>query len=269
MEYITLRGGIKMPRVGFGLWRVAPEQTAEVVLSAMKNGYRDFDTAAIYRNEEGLGKAVAKTDIPRDELFLATKVWNEELRQDNVIKGYEASLKRIGVKYMDLCLIHWPVPGKYVKAWKELVGLRADGRARAIGVSNFTVRMLEILREETGELPQLVQVECHPRLSQKPLKEFCRQNGIAMQAYSPLMQGAIDIPEIVEIAGRLGRTPAQVILRWDLQNDVCVIPRSTNLKRQCSNINVFDFDLSPEDMARIDALNIDSRLCADPDDFNF
>lgn len=269
MEYVTLREGLKMPAVGFGLWRVPAEDTAAVVTSALANGYRGFDTAAIYGNEAGLGEAVRGTEVSRGELFLASKAWNENLRQGTVLQGFDETMARIGVDVLDLYMIHWPVPGRYVQAWKDILTLKRDGRIRAAGVSNFEPHMLDILREETGELPELVQVECHPRLTQKPLLAYCRANGIAMQAYSPLMQGGLELPEIVDIAARHGRTPAQVILRWDLQNGVSVIPRSTNLDRQRANLDVFDFMLSAEDMAQIDALNRNERLCADPNDFDF
>ena len=270
MEYVTLNNGVRMPMVGMGLWRVPNEAVPEVVRTGLKAGYRAFDTAAIYRNEAGLGEGLKDCGYAREDLFIATKLWNEDLRQGTEDACFQQSLHHIGVKNLDLCMIHWPVPGKYIHAWEYLIEQYRAGAVRAIGASNLHIHMMETMRRETGMLPMLLQVECHPLLSQKELLCYCRDHGIIMQAYSPLMQGGgMDIPLLQEMSARYGKSAAQIILRWHLQNGICIIPRSQNPQRQQENLALFDFELDKKDMLAIDSLNQNRRLCADPDNFDF
>lgn len=269
MKTITLQGGVRIPLVGMGMWKVPDEQAAQTVVSGLELGYRLIDTAAIYRNERGTGAGIRGAAIPREELVVATKAWNENLRQGTVRRGFEDSLTALGLDYVDLYLMHWPVPGKYADCWTELCKLRREGLAKAVGVCNCTVRHLEELAQATGETPALLQVERHPFLSQMELLDYCREHGIALQAYSPLMQGGLDQPVLLRLAEQYGRTPAQVVLRWHTQREVAVIPKSVTPRRQAENLDVFGFSLREEDMAAIDAMNRDQRFCADPDNFDF
>lgn len=270
MEYITFKNGVKMPRLGHGLWRVPGDNVQNVVASALQAGYRAFDTAMIYRNEKELGDALKLCSVPRDELFISSKLWNEYLRQGTEDECFQQSLKLVNVDYFDMYMIHWPVPGKYVHAWEYLIRQYEAGKIRVLGACNMHIHMLETLKKETGVLPMLLQVECNPLMSQKELLAYCKENGIVMQAYSPLMQGeSLNESVIKEIADCHSRTPAQVILRWHLQNGICVIPRSQNPGRQKENIDVFDFELTADEMQTIDKLNQNKRLCADPDHFDF
>jgi diketogulonate reductase-like aldo/keto reductase len=271
----TLHNGVKMPWLGLGVFKV--EEGAELVgavKSAIAHGYRSIDTAAIYGNErsvgQGIREAMLETRILRENLFVTSKVWNADLGYESTIAAYEASLDKLGLEYLDLYLIHWPVKGKYKDAWRALETLYREGRVRAIGVSNFQIHHLEDLMEEAEIKPMVNQVEFHPRLTQKELLHFCREHAIQLEAWSPLMQGQLlDNPVLAEIASRYGKSAAQVILRWDLQHGVVTIPKSTKEHRIIENASVFDFELTEEDMARIDALNENYRVGPDPDNFDF
>jgi methylglyoxal/glyoxal reductase len=271
----TLTNGVQMSWFGLGVFKVeeGPE-LIQAVKTAIKHGYRSIDTAAIYENEEGVGQAIREamkeTGISRDELFVTSKVWNADLGYDSTLLAYEKSLEKLGLEYLDLYLIHWPVEGKFKESWKALETLYKQGRVRAIGVSNFHIHHLKDLMEEAEIKPMVNQVEYHPRLTQKELKAFCQEHGIQMEAWSPLMQGQIlDNPILKEIAEKYQKSVAQVILRWDLQNGVITIPKSTKEHRIIENANVFDFELSKEDMERIDGLNENHRVGPDPDNFDF
>jgi methylglyoxal/glyoxal reductase len=268
----TLQNGVKMPWLGLGVFKV--EDGAEVVSSvkiALEVGYRSIDTAAIYGNEEGAGKAIAESTVPREELFITTKVWNSNHGYEATLAAFDVSLEKLGLDYLDLYLIHWPLPsqGKFVETWKALEKLYKDGRVRAIGVSNFNVHHLEEIIANCEIIPMVNQVEYHPRFNQRELHDFCKRHGIQLEAWSPLMQGGLlEEPALVEIAKKYNKSTAQIIIRWDLQTGVVTIPKSVKPHRIAENADVFDFELSQEDMDIINALNQDQRMFADPDDFN-
>jgi len=268
----TLHNGVKMPWFGLGVFKV--EEGSEVVdsvLAAIKAGYRSIDTAAVYGNEEGVGKAIAECGVSREELFITSKVWNADQGYDETISAFEESLRKLQLDYLDLYLIHWPVPeqGKYIDTWKALEKLYKDGKIRAIGVSNFKEHHLQDLINQADVKPMVNQVEYHPRLTQEDLHEFCKKHQIQLEAWSPLMQGQLlDEPTLVEIAQKYNKSTAQIILRWDLQNEVVTIPKSIKPHRIEENANIFDFTLSEEDMKQISSLNQDKRVGPDPDEFN-
>jgi len=270
-DTVTLNNGVKMPWLGLGVWRVEEGPTVEQsVAAAIANGYRSIDTAAVYGNEAGVGKAVRESGVKREELFITTKVWNADQGYDSTLRAYEASLERLGLDYVDLYLVHWPVKGKYRETWKALVKLYEDKRVRAIGVSNHQIHHLNDIIEDTGVVPAVNQVECHPLLSQKPLLAYCNEKGIRLEAWSPLMQGNnLDHPTLVSLAKKYNKTPAQIVIRWDLQNGIVTIPKSTKEARIKENADVFDFELSAEDVQAIDAMNENRRFGSDPDNFNF
>ncbi|WPS87808.1 aldo/keto reductase [Brevibacillus halotolerans] len=271
----ALHNGIKMPWFGIGVFKV--EEGSELVAavkSAIKHGYRSIDTAAIYGNETSVGQAIhegiQEANISREDLFVTSKVWNADLGYEATLAAFETSLNKLGLEYLDLYLIHWPVKGKYKEAWRALEKLYKDGRVKAIGVSNFQIHHLEDLMGEAEVKPMINQVEFHPYLTQKELITFCRTHDIQMEAWSPLMQGQLlDNPVLQEIADKHGKTVAQVILRWDLQHGVVTIPKSTKEHRIVENASVFDFELTQEEMNRIDALNQNHRVGPDPDNFDF
>ncbi|MFD2370227.1 aldo/keto reductase [Brevibacillus sp. GCM10020057] len=271
----TLANGVKMPWLGLGVFKVQDgQEVIEAVRAAIRNGYRSIDTAAVYANEEGVGEGIRlgmkDAGITREELFVTSKVWNSDLGYEATLAAYETSLKKLGLDYLDLYLIHWPVEGKYKDAWRALEKIYKDGKVKAIGVSNFHVHHLQDLMKDAEIKPMVDQIEYHPRLAQKELLAFCRENGIQMEAWSPLMQGQLlDHPVLKEIAERHDKSVAQVIVRWDLQNGVVTIPKSIKEHRIVENANVFDFELSAEDMAKIDALDEGVRVGPDPDNFDF
>ncbi|MGG0811667.1 aldo/keto reductase [Paenibacillus alvei] len=271
----TLNNGVKMPWFGLGVFKVeeGPE-LVNAVKTAIKHGYRSVDTAAIYGNEEGVGQGIREglkeAGISREELFVTSKVWNADLGYESTIAAYETSLKKLGLAYLDLYLIHWPVEGKYKEAWRALETLYKEGRVKAIGVSNFQIHHLQDLMKAAEIKPMINQVEYHPRLTQKELQAFCQDNDIQFEAWSPLMQGQLLDNEVIqEIANKHNKSIAQVILRWDLQNGVVTIPKSTKEHRIVENANVFDFELTKEEMEIIDGLNQNHRVGPDPDNFDF
>ncbi len=267
----VLSNGVKMPWLGLGVFKVEDGvSVSEVVKSAIAAGYRSIDTAMVYRNEAGVGQGIRESGVPRDQLFITTKVWNADQGYESTLKAFEDSMERLGLDDLDLYLVHWPVKGKYVETWRALVELYQRGRVRAIGVSNFQIHHLEDVIRDSGVVPMVNQIEYHPHLSQKPLLEFCKRNGIQPEAWSPLAQGRLtDHPALADIGSKYGKTPSQVILRWDLQHGVVTIPKSVRPERQKENAEIFDFELSADDMAAIDALNLDQRIGPDPDNFNF
>jgi diketogulonate reductase-like aldo/keto reductase len=269
---IILNNGVEMPQLGFGVWQVPDDEAEQAVATALEAGYRSIDTAAIYGNEEGTGKAIAASGVPREEIFVTTKLWNSEHGYDSTLRAFDASLDKLGLDYLDLYLIHWPTPArdKYVDTYKAFEKLHADGRVRAIGVSNFEPEHLRRLIDETSVIPAVDQIELHPHLQQRAAREFHAEQGIATEAWSPLGQGKglLEVPAIVAIAQKHGRTPAQVVLRWHLQLGNIVIPKSVTPSRIRENIEVFDFSLDTEDLAAISALNEDRRLGPDPSAFN-
>ncbi|MDX3076875.1 aldo/keto reductase [Streptomyces sp. MI02-7b] len=271
IPHLTLNNGVTMPQLGFGVFQVPDAETAAAVTTALESGYRSIDTAAIYGNEAGVGQALAASGIPRDELFVTTKLWNADQGYDSTLAAFDASLARLGLDHVDLYLIHWPAPAhdRYPDTWRAFEKIRSEGRARAIGVSNFQPEHLRRLMDESGVTPAVNQVELHPRLQQRELRAFHARHGIATEAWSPLAQGALLAdPAVTSIADRLGRTPAQVILRWHLQHGTIVIPKSVTPERIRQNLDVFGFDLTDSDIAAIDALDDGGRIGPDPDTFN-
>ena len=268
----TLNNGVKMPWIGFGVFQVNDgDEVIGAVRSALETGYRHIDTAAAYKNERGVGKAIAESGIPREDLFVTSKLWNTDQGYDSTLRAFDDSLERLGFDYLDLYLIHWPLPmkGLYKDTWKAFEKLHKDGRVRAIGVSNFQPGHLEDLIANSEIVPAVNQVEFHPRLTQEPVREFCSKHGIQVEAWSPLMQARlIDDPTLSRIAEAHGKTTAQVIIRWDLQHGVVTIPKSVTPERIAENSRVFDFELSEEEMKEIDVLNRNERSGPDPDTFD-
>lgn len=269
---ITLNNGVAMPQLGFGVWQVPDDEVRKAVTHALEAGYRSIDTAAVYRNEAGVGRALASSEVPRDDLFVTTKLWNSEQGYDTTLRAFDASLAKLGLDHVDLYLIHWPMPevDKYADTWKALEKLYADGRARAIGVSNFQPSHLNRLIEQGGTVPAVNQIELHPSFQQSVPRAFHADHGIATEAWSPLGQGGdlLKEPVLTKLAGKHGKSVAQVVLRWHLQLGNVVIPKSVTPSRIRENIEVFDFALDGEDMAAIAPLNIGTRLGDDPDTVN-
>jgi diketogulonate reductase-like aldo/keto reductase len=268
---ITLNNGVAMPQLGFGVFQVPDAEATDAVTTALRAGYRSIDTAALYRNESGVGRAIAQSGLRRDELFVTSKVWNSDQGYDSTLRAYDASLSRLGLDFLDLYLIHWPTPkrGRYPETWRALEKLLGDGRVRAIGVSNFRPAHLQRLFDEFDVVPAVNQVELHPRLQQPELREFDAAHGIATEAWAPLAQSVVlDDPVLSAIAQRLGVTTAQVVLRWHLQIGNVVIPKSVTPARIVANIDLFGFELSDEDMKQIADLDRGRRIGADPEQVN-
>lgn len=267
-QTIKLRDGRDMPRLGLGVWQTPDDGAARVVSHALKNGYRHVDTAAAYGNEAGVGEGIRASGLDRGEVFLTTKVWNSDQGFDATLRAFEASATRLGTDVVDLYLIHWPAPkkGLFVDTWKALIRLKQEGRAKSIGVSNFQPEHLERIIGETGEVPVVNQVELHPTFQQRPLRAFHAKHDIATESWSPLGRGSLlDDPVIGEIARAHGRSPAQIIIRWNIQSDLIVIPKSATPSRIEENARVFDFELSPAQMAALDGLDrADGRVGPDP-----
>ncbi|MDR6613744.1 MULTISPECIES: aldo/keto reductase [unclassified Leifsonia] len=268
---LTLNNGTTIPQLGFGVFKVDPDETTRIVTDALEVGYRHIDTAAIYGNEEGVGQAIASSGIPRDELFITTKLWND--RQTDAEAAFDESLGKLGLDYVDLYLIHWPTPQKdtFVQAWKSLEKIYASGRAKAIGVSNFLVPHLEKLLANTDVVPAVNQIELHPAHQQPEVTAFSREHGIAIEAWGPLGQGKyplFETPEVSQAAEAHGKTPAQVVIRWHLQTGNIVFPKSNRRERMAENFDVFDFELSSDEVAAISSLEREGRVSAHPDEVN-
>ncbi|WP_246237244.1 aldo/keto reductase [Actinomadura chibensis] len=257
-----------MPQLGFGVFQASDEEAERAVRTALEQGYRSVDTASAYGNEEGVGRALRASGVPREEVFVTTKLWNDEQGYDNALRACDASLSRLGLDYLDLYLIHWPMPsrGAYLDTWRALEDLKRDGRVRAIGVSNFTVETLSRIIEEADVVPAVNQIELHPYFQQDGLRAFHRDHGIRTEAWAPLGQGhgLLDDPALDRIGRSHGRTPAQVVLRWHLQIGNVVIPKSVTPSRIAENIDVFGFELSPDDMKAIGELDQGTRFGPDP-----
>jgi diketogulonate reductase-like aldo/keto reductase len=268
---VKLNNGLRMPWVGLGVF-LSPEgkQTESAVRWALEIGYRHIDTAAAYNNEKDVGQALKGSGLPRDQVFVTTKVWNADQGYDSTLKAFDESRRRLGLDTLDLYLVHWPVKGKYKETWRALEKLYSQGKVRAIGVSNFLVHHLEDLLADAAVVPAVNQVEFHPFLLQRDLLEFGRAKGIRHEAWSPLTRGQmLSDPRISELARRHGHSNAQVLLRWDLQHEVVTIPKSVHRERIEENSRLFDFQLSQEDMAALDALDSKTRIGPDPDNFDF
>ncbi len=267
---VILANGTVMPMLGFGTFKIPDgEVVIQSVMTALELGYRHIDTAAVYKNERGVGLAMRRSGIAREEIFLTSKVWNNDQGYDTTLKAFEKSIHCLGVDYLDLYLIHWPKPLNK-ETWRAMEHLYKEKRIRAIGVSNFHIHHLEDLLTECEIKPMVNQIEFHPRLMQRPLLDFCNKHQIQYEAWSPLMQGKIfNIPLMQELAAKYHRTVSQIVLRWDIQMGVITIPKSTNAERIQENMDIFDFEISDEDMQAICSLDEDERVGADPDNFNF
>ncbi|QOV11217.1 aldo/keto reductase [Viridibacillus arvi] len=275
LQTTTLNNGIKMPVLGYGVFRVENgAELAEAVKTAIKKGYRSIDTAQIYGNEEmvgqGIKEAIAEGLVTREELFITSKVWNAGLNYEAALAAYDDSLSKMELDYLDLYLIHWPGHDQYLDAYKALETIYKEGRVRSIGVSNFQVHHLENLLKETEIKPVINQIEFHPRLTQQEVRNYCTEHDIQVEAWSPLMNGELLKDETIQsIAAKHNKTAAQIVLKWDLQHQVVTIPKTMTESRMEENINVFDFELTTEEMAQIDALNENFRCGPNPDEFNF
>ena len=269
---MTLNDGHSIPAVGFGVFQVPPADTERAVSAALRAGYRHIDTAAAYRNERETGRAIADSDVPRDQLYVVTKLWNADQGYDSTLAAFDASMDRLGLDYLDLYLIHWPLPraNKFVDTFKAFSHLRDQGRIRSVGVSNFEPEHLMVLIDATGIVPVVNQIELHPRFPQRELREVHAQRGIATEAWAPLGQGSLlNCPTVTAVAESHGRTTAQVLIRWHIQLGNIVIPKSVNPARIASNFDVFDFELNADEMASISSLDDGTRLGPDPRSFNF
>jgi len=263
---VKLNNDVRMPILGLGVYQSPPGRvTRNAVNLALRVGYRHVDTARIYGNEADVGEAVRESGVPRGDLFIATKLWNSDQGYDSTLRACEASLKRLGLDYLDLYLVHFPVPDVRKESWRAMETLRKKGRCQAIGVSNFTIRHLEELIEESHVIPSVNQVELHPFLYQKELLKYCQDRGIQVEAYSPLARGErLQDPRIASLATKYSKSPAQLMIRWGIEHGLVVIPKSTREERIRENSKVFDFDISDDDMRSLDSLNEDLRLNWDP-----
>ncbi len=265
---LLLNSGTEMPQLGFGVYQVPDDEATATVSAALEAGYRSVDTAALYGNEGGTGKALRESGIPRGELFVTTKLWNTDQGHDTALRAFDDSLERLGLDYVDLYLVHWPAPGRdrYVQTWRALAEIHDSGRARAVGVSNFETDHLQRLLDETGVAPAVNQIELHPRLQQPELRRFDAEHRIATEAWAPLGRGngVLDDPAVRRAAAKHGKTPAQVVLRWHIQLGNVVIPKSVTPSRIKENIDVFDFELDGEDLREIQRLETGTRVGPDP-----
>lgn len=273
MEKVKLNNGIEMPSIGLGVFRLEDNKEAQrVVETALAVGYRHIDTAMYYQNEEAVGKAIKNSGIPREEIFITTKMWNDDQRSGKIKEAFEASLKRLDADYIDLYLIHWPVEGKYVEAWRKFEEIYKTDKIKAIGVSNFKQHHLETLAKESSIIPAVNQIELHPYLIQQRDLDYCKKVGIQTEAWSQFaanQTGLFDEMILKDISAKYSKTPAQVILRWDYQRGVVTIPKSANEKRMAENLNIFDFNLTADEVKAINSLNKDMRIGPDPDHVDF
>ncbi|MRG60967.1 aldo/keto reductase [Agromyces sp. CFH 90414] len=270
---VQLNDGQSIPQLGFGVFKVDPDETQRIVRDALEVGYRHIDTARIYGNEEGVGRAIAESGIPREELYITTKLWNDDQGTQSVLDAFDRSLERLGLEYLDLYLIHWPTPARdrYVETWKAFEQLRETGRVRSIGVSNFLRHHLERLLDETDVVPVVDQIELHPAHQQPETTTFADEHGIRIEAWGPLGQGKyplFELPEVTEAASAHGKTPAQVVIRWHLQRGHILFPKSNRRERMAENLDVFDFELTEAEVDAITGLEREGRVSAHPDEFN-
>jgi 2,5-diketo-D-gluconate reductase A len=271
MQIITLNNGIEMPQLGFGVWQVPADEAHTAVATALDAGYRSIDTARSYGNEEGVGSAVRESGIPREELFVTTKLANTDHGHDAALRAFDGSLERLGLDYVDLYLVHWPMPSQdlYVESWRAMEKVHAEGRAKAIGVSNFTKETLDRLFRETDVVPAVNQIELHPYLVQREMRAYDAEHGIVTEDWSPLGQGLglLEDPLLAKLGAKYGKSPAQVALRWHLQLGDMVIPKSVTPSRIKENIDVFDFELDAADVEQITGLDQGKRFGPDPATF--
>lgn len=269
-DLVTLNNGIPMPGFGFGVFKIGDgSPVIQAVRAALHVGYRLIDTAAVYGNETGVGQAIRESGIPREQLFITSKVWNNDQGYEETIRAYETSLKKLGLEYLDLYLIHWPVPEKYLATWQAMTDLYSQGKVRAIGVSNFSIHHLKQLLAISDIVPAVDQIELHPLLNQQEIRRFCQTHGIIVEAWSPLMRGNLDVPVLTDLARKYHRSAAQIVLRWHVQLETVPLPKSVHPHRIRENAQVFDFSLSEEDMALINSLHANKHFGSDPDNFTF
>lgn len=268
---LRLNSGALMPQLGLGVWQVGNGEAADLVRAAIKAGYRSIDTAAMYNNEEGVGEGIRRSGLPREQIFVATKIWHDRQGTESAMKAFEDSQKRLGLEYVDLYMIHWPAPKQntYVETWRAMARLKQYNRVKTLGVCNFKIAHLQRLMDETGIVPAVNQIELHPRFQQDALRDFHAKHGIATEAWAPLGRGAVlDDPTITTLARKHGKTPAQIVLRWHIENSVIAIPKSSKPARLAENIAVFDFELGDDDMAAIAKMDsAKGRIGPDPDAF--
>ena len=273
MEYQVLNNGVKIPVIGLGVFRMDDEKEAyNSVRKAIDLGYRHIDTAMIYENEEPVGKAIRESGVNREDIFVTTKLWNEDIANGKEQKALETSLKKLGLDYIDLYLIHWPIKDKYISVWNEMEKLAATDKVRAVGVSNYLEKHLKGILDLKSLVPAVNQVELHPYLSQKGIVEYCAQHNIKIESWSPLCakkNNLLDELILKDLGDKYGKSPAQIILRWNVERGLIVIPKSSNPGRQAENLDVFDFKLSPEDMMLINSLNKDERVGPHPNEVGF
>jgi 2,5-diketo-D-gluconate reductase A len=272
LSSVTLNDGNSIPALGFGVYKISPEDTEQAVAAALRTGYRHVDTAAMYGNERETGRAITGSSLPRDEVFVTTKLWNDDQGYDATLAAFDASIGRLGVDYLDLYLIHWPLPalGQFVDTFKAFAQLRDQGRIRSIGVSNFEPEHLHTLIDATGIVPVVNQVELHPRFAQSELRQVHAQLGIATEAWAPLGQGSLlNHPAVTAVAEDCGKTAAQVLIRWHIQLGNIAIPKSAHDERIVSNFDVFDFELGGNEMVALSSLDDGTRLGPDPRTFDF
>ncbi|SDO50625.1 aldo/keto reductase [Alkalicoccus daliensis] len=267
-DTVTLHNGVKMPQVGLGVYKVTDDQEVETaVKEALKVGYRSVDTASFYGNEEAVGRAIRDSGVPRETLFITTKVWNDEQGYESTLEAFERSRHKLGLEIIDLYLIHWPIKETFQETWRALEKIYEEGKVRAIGVSNFLPHHLEALLPHSTIVPMVNQVEYHPWLTQLDLHAYCNENHIQLEAWSPLTRGRkLDDPFLLELAKKYGKTPAQIILRWDLQQGVVTIPKSVTPARIQENADIFDFSLTEEDQKKLSELNEERRFGSHPDE---
>lgn len=266
-----LANGVEIPRIGLGVYKMTePEIAIQAITTALDIGYRHIDTASLYANEKEVGEVIRNSTVPREDIFITTKVWNTDQGYDQTLKAFEKSLELLGLDYVDLYLTHWPVKETFVETYRAIERLYEEKLIRATGVSNHHQHHLETIAAKANIQPMVNQIECHPRLTQFDLREYCAEKGIAVTSWSPLARGGLlDEPALKRISGKYGKSPAQIIIRWHLQHDLIVIPKSITPARIEENFDVFDFELSFEDIKNIDLLNLNERIGANPDNFNF
>ena len=269
MISLKMANGVEIPQIGFGTFKIPDDIAAQSVKYALAAGYRHIDTAAVYRNEDGVGLGIKESGIPRNEIFLTSKLWNDDQGYDSTLKAFDVSLKKLGTDYLDLYLIHWP-KNKNKESWKAMEKLYKDGRVKAIGVSNFKEHHLDDLLTDAEITPMINQVELHPQFPQKEIRKYCMEKGIIVEAWASLMQGQIfDKKIVIQIAEKHGKTVSQVGIRWAVQNGIVTIPKSTHIQRIKENLNVFDFELDQDDMLKMEELNKGIRIGRDPDKIDF
>lgn len=267
----TLNNGTKIPAIGLGVYKAEPgKEVYEAVKSALEIGYRHIDTASFYENESDVGRAIKDSGIPRDEVFVTTKVWNDEQGYEETKAAFQRSLERLEMDYVDLYLVHWPVPGKFTETYRALEEIYQEGKAKAIGVSNFLPHHLEELLLSASVIPAVNQIELHPQLQQIETQEFCKKHNILIEAWAPLGKARyFDHPTLVKLANKHKKTPAQIIIRWQFQSGIITIPKSVRKERQEENIDIFDFELSDEDIKEMELMNLEKRIGKHPDEFDY